>query len=159
MSGSQRAGASARAPIAQGLCGLLGVVYLVVGVLGLLQTGAGEFDGHVHGTVGGLGGTTLLNLVHTILGALLLLLAASRASGARVGGLFGVLAFLGLTAYGVVAALRGGEDEPLGVDWPATVLHGVSVLIAAAMVVFATRATADGARWRDRLRRERGAKA
>lgn len=137
-----RSRARGRAPVAQAVCAAVGVVFLVVGIIGLTQTGFSGFDGHQQGTVGGLGGTTLLNLVHTILGGLALI-ASRTNNGARAASMLGALAFLALTTYGVVSHLDDSPDEPLGLQWPATVLHIAGGLAAVFVVWSAGRASRD----------------
>ena len=140
--------ASRNSTIARVICGVVGAGLLALGTIGLARTGLTGFEDSPEGVAPRtdmfLGGSTLMNIVHIILG-LLGLLAAWRA-GARLAGLLGVLAFLGLLAYDVVALIADDPDDPLGTRWPLTVVHGVGLLAAAAVVLLDTRAEAPTAR-------------
>ena len=129
-------------PIARGICGVVGLALLALGIVGLALNGLGGFEDSPEGvaprTDQFLGGSTLMNIVHIILGAFALL--AAWRGGARLAGLLGVLAFLGLLAYDIVALIADDPDDPLGTRWPLTVVHGVSLLAAAAVVLLDTRA-------------------
>ncbi|MBP2337975.1 hypothetical protein JOF41_004153 [Saccharothrix coeruleofusca] len=80
---------------AQVLAGLLGLVFLVVGVLGFLRTGFGDFAGEQHAMLFGFAVNPLHNVVHLAFGVLGLLMA-TRSGLSR---LYGWLVFL---AYGAV---------------------------------------------------------
>ncbi|WP_447003315.1 DUF4383 domain-containing protein [Saccharothrix isguenensis] len=80
---------------AQVLAGLVGLVFLALGVLGFVRTGFGDFAGDQHATLLGFSLNPLHNVVHLVSGVLGLVMA-SKAGLAR---LYGWLLFLG---YGVV---------------------------------------------------------
>jgi hypothetical protein len=106
-------------------------------VIGLIQTGVDTTTGSP--SVGGLGGTVVLNAVHTVAG----LLALGASTGRRWTRLFGRLGgvfFLGLVAYGVVDLMLGTESE-LGIDWPATVLHALTVAVCVIIALHAPPVT------------------
>jgi hypothetical protein len=85
-------------------------------------------------TVGGLGGSPLLNVVHVVAGLLALAAALTRGA-AQVAGMVGSIAFLALAAYDVVVLIAGQSGEPLSVRWPALVLHVLAWAAALAIVV------------------------
>lgn len=116
---------------ARTLCAVLGLGYLVIGVIGLTQTGGGLFEGNE--SVAGLGGTTLLNISHTAAGALALG-AALAPRTTRLYGFLGLVYFLGLSAYSVVALIGDAEDDPLGISVASTVLHIVAILVCAVLI-------------------------
>ncbi|MBC6446223.1 DUF4383 domain-containing protein [Actinokineospora xionganensis] len=118
---------------ARTFCALLGLVYLVIGILGLVETGAEAFEGTE--SVAGLGGTTLLNIIHTAAGALALA-AALHSRTTRLFGFIGLVFFLGLSVYSVVALIDDAENEPLGISVPSTVLHFAAVLVCAALIAW-----------------------
>lgn len=120
---------------ARTLCAVLGLVYLVIGILGLVQTGSGSFEGTE--SVAGLGGTTLLNILHTAAGALALG-AAIAPRTTRLFGFLGLVYFIGLSVYSIVALIGGAENEPLGISVPSTVLHIAAVLVCVALIVWST---------------------
>lgn len=122
--------------VARLACTALGLALLVIGIVGFAQSGLGGWGntpaGTVEGTAGGLGGSTLLNVVHIILGALALL--AALRNGVRLAALFGILAFTGLLAYDVVALIANDAGDPLGPRWPALVVHGVALVVSLVLV-------------------------
>jgi peptidoglycan/LPS O-acetylase OafA/YrhL len=127
--------------VARGICGVVGIALLALGVVGLALHGLGGFEDSPEGvtprTDQFIGGSTLMDFVHIVLGAVGVL--AAWKSGARLAGWLGVLAFLGLLAYDVVALIADDPDDPLGTRWPTTVLHGVCLLAAAAIVLLDNR--------------------
>jgi hypothetical protein len=123
--------------VQQAICAAIGVVLLVVGVAGLVQ---GGLDGMTstpatvsESTVGGLGGSPLLNLWHLVVGVLALLCSLRLRTTAIVG-IVGSIAFLALTAYDIVTLIAGQDGEPLNVRWPALCLH-IAVWAAASTIV------------------------
>ncbi|OLR92961.1 DUF4383 domain-containing protein [Actinokineospora bangkokensis] len=133
--------ATRRTP-AQVAAAAVGVVLLVIGVLGLVDTGFSDFGSTPASSdatvVAGLGGSTLLNLAHVVLGAFALL-CASGAGRVRLFGLVGSLAFLALTAYDVVSLINGAVGDPLGTHWPALILHVACLVVAGAVVFLSDR--------------------
>ncbi|WP_219994227.1 DUF4383 domain-containing protein [Actinokineospora spheciospongiae] len=142
--GRHERAAAPRSP-ARWLCAALGAVLLVLGVVGLVQSGLDGFASTpastAEGTVGGLGGSTLLNLVHIGLGLLALLAALRKA--ARIAGLFGCLVFTALLAYDIVALIDNAPGEPAGVHTPILVVHGVGLLASIAIAWLEGRADGD----------------
>lgn len=118
------------------LCAVVGIGLLALGVIGLARTGLGGLESSPEGvapqTDAFLGGSGLMNLVHIGLGGLALL--AALRGGARLAGLFGILAFLGLLAYDVVALIADDPDDPLGSRWLSPVVHGLCLAASAAVV-------------------------
>ncbi len=82
---------------AQVLAGLLGLVFLVAGVVGFVRTGFGDFAGEQHSLLLGFAVNPLHNVVHLAFGVLGLLMA----TGSGLSRLYGWIVFL---AYGVVLA-------------------------------------------------------
>ena len=127
------------------VCGLLGIALLIIGIIGLTQTGLGGFEPSPEGVSGRAdafyGGTTLLNLIHIIIGALALL-AAIR-GGARLAGMLGILAFAGLLAYDIVALIAEDPADPLGSRWPALVVHAIGLVASIVVVVVEESAEAE----------------
>jgi hypothetical protein len=80
---------------AQVLAGLVGLVFLALGVLGFVRTGFGDFAGDQHAMLLGFAVNPLHNVVHLAFGVLGLLMA----SGSGLARLYGWLLFLG---YGAV---------------------------------------------------------
>ncbi|UVS79283.1 DUF4383 domain-containing protein [Actinokineospora sp. UTMC 2448] len=127
------------------LCGLLGAALLTFGIIGLAQIGLSGFapvpEGTADRTDVSFGGSTLLSVIHLIMGALALF--AALRNGARMAGLFGMIAFAGLLAYDIVALIADDPDDPLGARWPVLVLHALGLLACVLMVALANRATHD----------------
>ncbi|MGW5049603.1 DUF4383 domain-containing protein [Actinokineospora sp. NPDC004072] len=134
-----------RGGAARVLCVLLGAALLVFGVIGLVQGGMSGFSDAPEGTAERtdalFAGSTLLSIIHVIMGALALLAAVRN--GARLVGLFGMIAFAGLLAYDVVALIAGDPDDPLGSRWPVTVLHAAGLLLSVLITALAQRAAQD----------------
>lgn len=133
--------------VQQAICAAIGVVLLVVGVAGLVEGGLGGMTSTpatvADPTVGGLGGSPLLNLWHVVFGVLALL-GALRLRTAAIVGTVGSIAFLALTAYDVVALIAGQDGEPLNVRWPALCLHIAVWAAASTIVVLYFRTARDG---------------
>ncbi|WP_158887182.1 DUF4383 domain-containing protein [Amycolatopsis anabasis] len=79
----------------QVLAGLVGLVFLVVGVIGFVRTGFGDFTGHNHASLWIFSVNPLHNLVHVVIGLLGLLMATGS-------GLARTFGWILLVAYGAV---------------------------------------------------------
>ncbi|MGX7828552.1 DUF4383 domain-containing protein [Actinokineospora sp. 24-640] len=131
--------------VARLTCAAVGLALLVIGIVGFAQSGLGGWGntpaGTVEGTAGGLGGSTLLNVVHMILGALALF--AALRNGVRLAALFGILAFTGLLAYDIVALIANDAGDPLGPRWPALLVHGIALAVSLLLTRLARQSSQD----------------
>ena len=93
----------------------LGVVYLAFAVIGLAIVGWHDF-GYEEPVrmLGFLGVSTLLCVVHALVGVVLTLSALRRAA-ALVAPL--ALAFVAMAVFGAVANTFGGNGDPLNLNW------------------------------------------
>ncbi|MBB4684011.1 DUF4383 domain-containing protein [Amycolatopsis jiangsuensis] len=125
---------------------VLGLVYLVLGVAGFIVPETAYAAGHdTSRLIWVFSSSTVLNIVHVLLGVLGLL-AARKLSSAL--GYCWVLfvAFTGLTAYGILATSFGSvPQDPVNLNWADNWLHGITALIAL-VVALAGTATGTGAR-------------
>jgi hypothetical protein len=114
---------------------VLGVCYLALSVIGFVTVGWQQF-GYEEPVrmLGVLGVSTLLNIVHALVGAVLTL-AGLRRSAAAIAPVL-VVAFTAAVAFGVVARLFGGNGDPLNLTWWNVVLYALSALIG--VYVYAT---------------------
>ncbi|MGW4487407.1 DUF4383 domain-containing protein [Amycolatopsis sp. NPDC004368] len=117
----------------------LGVIYLVLGVVGFFVPETVHVGHDPSRTVWIFGASTVLNIVHTAVG-LLGLLAARKLSGAIGYCWFVFVAFAGLTAFGILSAAFGTvDDDPVNINWADNWLHGLTSLVALAVVLMAGR--------------------
>lgn len=103
----------------------LGTVYLVLAVGGILRAGLDEFgyDDPVR-LFGIFGVSTLLTVVHTLLGVVTLL-AAWRGWAAAIAPV-GIVWFTAMAAFGIVSRSFGGAGDPLNLSWANVVLYLLS---------------------------------
>jgi len=123
--------------------GVLGLVYLVLGIAGFLTP---ETAGTGHDTsraVWIFSSTGVLNLVHVLVGVLGLL-AAWRSAGALIYCWAIFVAFTGLTAYGVLATAFGNPEDPVNLNWADNWLHGATAALCLAVATLTTRAARRG---------------
>ncbi|MEV6897064.1 DUF4383 domain-containing protein [Amycolatopsis sp. NPDC051372] len=119
---------------AQVLAALVGVAFLVYGVIGFARTGVGGFTGHHEAGFWRFSGNPMNNLVHVVTGALGLLLAFGSGRARTFGWLlffgYGVLFVWGLMITGMVAANPFAvAGNPLDLTTPDNWLHlGIAVL-------------------------------
>lgn len=124
---------------AQYLAGVLGVSYLVAGLLGFAVTGAMGFTAEDPQTMmAGLGVNPLHNVVHAVAGALGIV-AFTRRGWARLYGavvlvVFGVLALMGFLGVGTGAMNVNGPD-----NW----LHAGTAVLGLIMALVPSRARRD----------------
>ncbi|NAZ82381.1 DUF4383 domain-containing protein [Kineococcus sp. R8] len=120
---------------AQYLACVLGVTYLVVGLVGFAVTGTMGFTDHdPQRQVAGLTVNPLHNVVHAVVGALGVV-AVTRSRRARR---YGILLFV---VFGVLAVTGFlGGPGPLNVNGPDHVLHAGTALLGLVMALVPTRA-------------------
>jgi hypothetical protein len=118
--------------IPQILAGVIGAVYLIVGVTGFFVTGADHFAQHTNETLLGFEINPLHNIVHILVGALGLLMFRQLRTARLFG--FVLLAGYGLTfLYGLWAAGRTDDANFLSLNGADNWLHLVSALAGAAI--------------------------
>ncbi|MEU4671785.1 DUF4383 domain-containing protein [Amycolatopsis sp. NPDC023774] len=119
---------------AQVLAALVGIAFLVYGVIGFARTGVGDFAGHHEAGFWRFSGNPMNNLVHVVTGVIGLLLAFGSGRARTFGWLlflgYGVLFVWGLMITGMVAANPvAGAGNPLDLTAPDNWLHlGIAVL-------------------------------
>ncbi|MBB5804704.1 hypothetical protein F4560_004472 [Saccharothrix ecbatanensis] len=124
---------------AQVLAGLVGLVFLALGVLGFVRTGFGDFAGDQHATLLGFALNPLHNVVHLVFGVLGLVMASTSGLARLYGWLlflgYGLVALWGLALAGVFATNPvSGLGNPLALNtndnWLHLGLAAVGLLIA-----------------------------
>ncbi|MFD1150030.1 DUF4383 domain-containing protein [Saccharothrix hoggarensis] len=113
---------------AQVLAGLTGLVFLALGVLGLVRTGFGDFAGDPHSTLFGFGVNPLHNVAHLVFGVLGLLMASTSGLARLYGWLlfvsYGALVLWGLALSDVFATNPvSGLGNPLALNTMDNWLH------------------------------------
>jgi hypothetical protein len=119
--------AKTRVSPSRGVVLTLGVVYLALSVIGFATVGWHEFgmEKPVR-MLGFLGVSTLLNVVHLLVGAVLTAAALRRfASGIAP---VALVAFTAMTVFGLVARIFGGMGDPLNLNWWNVGLYALSAL-------------------------------
>jgi uncharacterized protein DUF4383 len=129
---------------AQLLAGIVGIVYLVAGIVGLARGGFGDFAGHDHATMLGFAVNPLHNIVNLVIGALGVLMAmrsgTARAYGWLVLIVFGLLFVWGLMLAGVVASNpASGLGNLLNLNAPDNWLHLVTAIVGLIIAVMPAR--------------------
>jgi Domain of unknown function (DUF4383) len=113
---------------------VMGVVYLLFGVLGFFFSGSStEFAGHnTEATMFGLELNGVQDLVHVVLGIIGLGCTAQDRSARAYGG---VLAVVGAALF-VLGVIAVGHDAInfLSLNWPDNIVHGLTALVGLAMV-------------------------
>ncbi|HEY7595944.1 MAG TPA: DUF4383 domain-containing protein [Actinophytocola sp.] len=113
----------------------LGVLYLVLAAVGLATVGWHDFGYEEPVRMFGfLGVSTLLCVVHALLGVVLTTAGLRRAATAIAPVL--VVAFVAMAVFGAVAKIFGGSGDPLNFNWWNVVLYLVSA--AACVYVYVT---------------------
>ncbi|OXM61485.1 MULTISPECIES: DUF4383 domain-containing protein [Amycolatopsis] len=128
----------------QVLAALVGLVYLVIGIIGFVRTGFGDFTGNPDHMLMGFMINPLHNLVHVVVGVLGLLFAASSASARTFGWIlfigFGLVTIWGLMITGVIASNPvSGLGNPLNLNAADNWLHGASAVLGLIMAVMPAR--------------------
>jgi hypothetical protein len=125
----------------QAVAALVGVLFVIVGIVGFAATGLDGFAGRSPERLFGLAVNPLHNLVHLAAGAGGIVLSARLDRARLYGWLLGV-AFGALFGYGVLTS-RLPEADVLNLNWPVNWLHLafalVGVLIAMGPVRQRTR--------------------
>lgn len=94
----------------------LGVVYLLLAIAGFVRTGWGEFGQEEPLRLAGvLGVSTLLNIVHAVVGAVACLAAARGAAGAFAP--VAMVVFTAMAVFGATARIFGDYGDPLNQSW------------------------------------------
>ncbi|RZQ63804.1 DUF4383 domain-containing protein [Amycolatopsis suaedae] len=122
---------SDRVPTAQLLAIGIGVVYLALGLAGffLAEDGVGPDPTT---TVLGFGVSTMLNVVHVVVGALGIV-ASRRGTAARFYGWALFVVMIALTVYGILNAASQTTANMLNLNWPDNWLHGVTAVLGLLM--------------------------
>ncbi|QRP49553.1 DUF4383 domain-containing protein [Amycolatopsis sp. FDAARGOS 1241] len=124
------------------IVGVVALVYLVLGITGFFVPETAHLGHDTTRTVWLFSTSTVLNIVHTAVG-LLGLLAARKLSGTIGYCWFVFVAFAGLTAYGILSATFSTVDEdPVNINWADNWLHGLTALVALAVVLAGGRVRA-----------------
>lgn len=119
---------------AQVLAALVGIAFLIYGVIGFARTGVGAFTGHHDAGFWRFSGNPMNNLVHVVTGVIGVLLAFGSGRARTFGWLlfvgYGVLFVWGLMITGMVAANPFAvAGNPLDLTTPDNWLHlGIAVL-------------------------------
>jgi uncharacterized protein DUF4383 len=128
----------------QVLAGLVGLVYLVIGIIGFARTGLSGFAGNEHVMLLGLMINPLHNVVHIVVGLLGLLLATSS-GGARAFGWmllvgYGLVSAWGLMITGVISSNPvSGLGNPLNLNQPDNWLHVTSAALGLIIAIMPAR--------------------
>jgi hypothetical protein len=118
----------------QVLAGLVALAFLVLGIVGMTQTGFNDFAGHDHATLLGFAINPLHNLVHIVFGVVGLLLVLSSVTARLYGWIllvgYGVVLVWGLMLVGVTSSNPVSElGNPLNLNVADNWLHlGIAVL-------------------------------
>lgn len=117
---------------------VLGVGYLALSVIGFMTVGWHQFglEKPVR-MLGFLGVSTLLNIVHGLVGVVLTVAGLRRwADGIAP---VAAVAFTAMTVFGAVARIFGGVGDPLNLGWWNVVLYALSALTCGYVFVTALR--------------------
>ncbi|NIH85018.1 DUF4383 domain-containing protein [Amycolatopsis granulosa] len=129
---------------AQGLAALVGLVYLAVGIVGFVRTGLGSFTGNQHQMLLGFMINPLHNLVHTVIGVLGLVFAASSPSARTFGWIlfigYGLIGIWGLMVTGVISSNPvSGLGNPLNLNGADNWLHLVTAVLGLIIAIMPAR--------------------
>ncbi|OQO89285.1 DUF4383 domain-containing protein [Saccharomonospora piscinae] len=128
----------------QVLAGLIGLVYLAIGIIGFVQTGFGGFADDTHSTLWLFSINPLHNTFHVVIGALGVLMALSSGLARTYGWLllavFGVLLLWGLALTGVFAENPvSGLGNPFALNTADNWLHFGTALLGLIVAVMPAR--------------------
>lgn len=124
----------ARVQPTQVLAGLVALAFLVIGIVGMTQTGLRDFAGHDHATLLGFAINPLHNLVHIVFGVVGLLLVLTSVTARLYGWIlfagYGLMLVWGLMLVGVTSSNPVSElGNPLNLNIADNWLHfGIAVL-------------------------------
>ncbi|MGA6166561.1 DUF4383 domain-containing protein [Amycolatopsis magusensis] len=126
------------------LAGLVGLAFLVFGVVGLVRTGFGDFAGHSHGTLLGFAINPFHNVLHILSGLLGVLMATASGLARMYGWIlliaYGAVFVWGLMITGVIATNPiSGMGDPLHINVADNWLHGGLALLGLIMAVLPAR--------------------
>ena len=110
----------------------IGVVYTLVGVIGFIITGFGDFFGHTGQTLVGFEINGMHNLVHLLVGLAGLALARTL-SGARTYGWLLAVGYGAVFLYGLFAV--GRDWDLLSLNWADNWLHLLTALVGLAIAL------------------------
>ena len=127
-----------RAPY-QWLALVIGVVYLLVGLLGFAVTGFDNFTQHDHQeTLLGFAVNPLHNIVHILIGALGIALWKTRAGARRFGWILAVVYGL-TTIYGFIVGQPDNDANILNINGADNILHLLSTIAGLAIALWPDR--------------------
>ncbi|MBN6041470.1 DUF4383 domain-containing protein [Amycolatopsis sp. 195334CR] len=126
------------------LAGLVGLAFLVFGIVGLVRTGFGDFAGHSHGTLLGFAINPFHNVLHVLSGLLGVLMATASGLARTYGWLlligYGAVFVWGLMITGVIATNPiSGMGDPLHINAADNWLHGGLALLGLVMALLPAR--------------------
>jgi hypothetical protein len=132
---------------AQMLAALVGMVFLVAGVVGFARTGFGDFAGHQHVFLLGFAINPLHNLVHAVIGLLGLLMSVGSGLARTFGWLlflaYGAVFVWGLMITGALATNPvSGAGNPLNLNTADNWLHFGSAVVGLLIAVLPARKVA-----------------
>jgi hypothetical protein len=111
---------------------LIGLVYLVLGVLGFFAAEPTHMGHDATNAVWIFSTSALLNIVHTAVGVLGIV-ASTKASGAQFYGWGLFVAFTGFTVYGIFAAATSSAGDLVNINWADNWLHGITAVLGLVM--------------------------
>jgi len=128
----------------QVLAGLIGLLYLALGIAGFARTGFVHFTGNQDLLVLGFRINPLLNLVHVVVGVLGLLAATSSGASRTYGWLLfiglGLVSIWGLMLTGVISSNPvSGWGNPLNLNASDNWLHIVTALLGLIVAIMPAR--------------------
>ncbi|MCR6483779.1 DUF4383 domain-containing protein [Amycolatopsis sp. OK19-0408] len=118
---------------------VVGLLYLALGVAGFLTPETASVGHRPENTVWLFSVTTVLTMVHTLVGVLGLL-AATKRTGSVIYCWVLFLGFAGMTAYGVFAAAFAAPEDPINVNWADNWLHGLTAVAGLVFGIAGARA-------------------
>ncbi|GAB2796342.1 DUF4383 domain-containing protein [Amycolatopsis magusensis] len=125
--------------VARVLALVVGLVYLLLGVLGFtIADQPGQVGPDGVNMVWIFSVSAVQNVVHIVIG-LLGLAAAAKPAGARIYGLVLFVALTGMTVFGVLASSADTPGDVLNVNAAGNWLHGLTALAGLAMWFLSSR--------------------
>jgi hypothetical protein len=121
---------------------VIGVVYLLIGIVGFFVTGFDNFAGHTDETLLGFEINPLHNIVHILVGAAGIALSRTLRSARTYGWLLAV-AYGATFLYGLFAAGREDSANFLSLNAADNILHLLSALAGLAIALGPVRNTVD----------------